>query len=78
MDTRVTWKPSYIKTRISSMKKIILTVLFLAASTTSFAHEAKPADSKQVTTDSKSTAHSGGTNSEGCHNDHKHGTYHCH
>ena len=23
-------------------------------------------------------SHSGGTNSEGCHNDHKRGTYHCH
>ena len=23
-------------------------------------------------------AHSGGTNSQGCHNDHKNGTYHCH
>lgn len=23
-------------------------------------------------------AHSGGTNSEGCHNDTKRGTYHCH
>lgn len=23
-------------------------------------------------------AHSGGTNSAGCHNDHKKGTYHCH
>ncbi|MGO1118261.1 YHYH domain-containing protein [Rhodovibrionaceae bacterium A322] len=23
-------------------------------------------------------AHSGGTNSAGCHNDHKNGGYHCH
>ncbi|KZK81291.1 hypothetical protein PsAD13_04241 [Pseudovibrio sp. Ad13] len=23
-------------------------------------------------------AHSGGTNSDGCHNDRKRGTYHCH
>ena len=23
-------------------------------------------------------AHSGRTNSQGCHNDHKRGTYHCH
>lgn len=23
-------------------------------------------------------SHSGGTNSAGCHNDHKRGTYHCH
>ncbi|MFC6052901.1 YHYH domain-containing protein [Acinetobacter portensis] len=23
-------------------------------------------------------AHSGRTNSEGCHNNHKNGTYHCH
>lgn len=25
-----------------------------------------------------SFAHSGGTNSAGCHNDRKNGTYHCH
>ncbi len=29
-------------------------------------------------TDGFVTSHSGGTNSEGCHNDHKRGTYHCH
>ena len=27
---------------------------------------------------STAMAHSGGTNSEGCHNDTKRGTYHCH
>lgn len=30
------------------------------------------------TLSSLSFAHSGGTNSEGCHNDRKNGTYHCH
>jgi len=27
---------------------------------------------------SVAAAHSGGTNDQGCHNDHKRGTYHCH
>ena len=60
------------------MKKIITTisVLFVLGSGSVISSNLIATDHNHVSGDTIS--HSGRTNSEGCHNDRKRGTYHCH
>lgn len=72
------------------MKKVLLlSLVALAATGTARAHddEAKPKQAlvheqkrpiETAQADTKPTAHSGGTDANGCHTNHATGEYHCH
>lgn len=69
------------------MKLIATTILALMIGVPAVAHETPVGKSSEITTVMKSKAseadptaksHSGGTDSKGCHTNHKTGDYHCH
>lgn len=62
------------------MKKntLAISLLFSLVSTTALAHDANPATNKETAQDAGKSKHSGGTDSKGCHKNHKTGDYHCH
>lgn len=72
------------------MKKIISTIIINAvAATGALAHESTENNNRTpaeevtkvqapVKNETKPTAHSGGTDSNGCHTNHSTGEYHCH
>ena len=62
------------------MKKIIYTLVIigLASIGAVTAKNLIATDHDHMTTSSTVVDHSGRTNSDGCHNDYKKGTYHCH
>jgi hypothetical protein len=66
---------------------LALAAILIMLPATGSAHESAPTDKSVVTTEKavetqgapdKIVAHSGRTNKDGCHNDRKKGTYHCH
>lgn len=64
------------------MKSLIASVAFATiAATPAFAHEEKgapPKEEAKILALKDAPKHSGGTDANGCHTNHKTGDYHCH
>lgn len=58
------------------MKKLVASLALLMLATPAIGHDA-PMKAKSGTT-VPPTKHSGGTDAQGCHTNHKTGDYHCH